>query len=96
MNLVPVLRRVVLRRDDEPAALPSTSIHSFDQINQFLSVRQGPVDLVVVARAQIRLNVSRALAVGGERGSVVSCSIFSSAVKYLSICYFVKVCMFRT
>ncbi|CAN8003102.1 unnamed protein product, partial [Ixodes hexagonus] len=50
---VAVLGRVVLWRDDETASLARPPVHRLDNVHHLLLVLQGPVDLVVVARAQV-------------------------------------------
>jgi hypothetical protein len=52
-NLVLVLCRVVLRRDDEAAPLPCATVHRLNDIDHLLFVWNGPVDLVVVTCSQI-------------------------------------------
>lgn len=52
-GLVAVLCGVVFRRDDQTAALASTSVHRLDDVNHFLLVLQWPVDFVIVSRPQI-------------------------------------------
>ena len=52
-----VLRRVVLRRDDQPPTLPSAPIDCLDDVDQLLSIIHGPVDLVVISRPKVHHNV---------------------------------------
>lgn len=51
--LVSVLGGVVLGRDDEAAALARAAVHRLDDVDHLLLVLQRPVDLVVVAGAQV-------------------------------------------
>ena len=53
LDLVPVLCRVVLWRDDETAPLSRSSVDGLDNIDHLLLVVDGPVDLVVVPRPQV-------------------------------------------
>lgn len=55
-------------RDDETATLARSPVHRLDQVDQLLVVLDGPVDLVVVARAEVDHDVLVALRVERERG----------------------------
>ncbi|CAD0203491.1 unnamed protein product [Chrysodeixis includens] len=55
--LVSVLGGVVLGRHHQTAALARAAVHRLDDVNHLLLVFQRPVDLVVVAGAQIYHNV---------------------------------------
>lgn len=50
---VSVLGGVVLWRHDQPTALAGPPVHRLDDVDHLLLVLHGPVDLVVVAGAQI-------------------------------------------
>ncbi|CAN7949868.1 unnamed protein product, partial [Ixodes pacificus] len=50
---VAVLCRVVLGGDDQTSALARPPVHGLYDVHHLLLVLQGPVDLVVVARAQV-------------------------------------------
>lgn len=50
---VPVLGGVVLRGHHQAAPLPGPTVHRLDDVNHLLLVLHGPVDLVVVAGAQV-------------------------------------------
>lgn len=50
---VSVLGGVVLWRHDQPTALAGPPVHRLDDVDHLLLVLHGPVDLVVVASAQI-------------------------------------------
>ncbi|CAN8008174.1 unnamed protein product, partial [Ixodes pacificus] len=50
---VAVLCRVVLGGDDQTSALACPPVHGLYDVHHLLLVLQGPVDLVVVARAQV-------------------------------------------
>ena len=56
-SLVAVFGGVVLGRDDETAALAGAAVDGLDDVDHLLLVLDGPVDLVVVARAQINHHV---------------------------------------
>ena len=45
--------RVILRADDETASLLRTTVDGLDNVDELLLVLQHPLDLVVVARAQV-------------------------------------------
>ena len=53
LSSVSVLGRVVLWRHDQPPALSGPPVHCLDDVNHLLLVLHGPVDLVVVAGAQV-------------------------------------------
>jgi hypothetical protein len=46
--LVSILCGVVLGRDNQTPALSGSAIDSFDDVDRFLLVLHGPVDLIVV------------------------------------------------
>ena len=52
-SLVAVFRRVVFRRNDKPAAFPRASIDGLNDVNHLEFVVKRPIDLIVVARAEI-------------------------------------------
>ena len=54
---VSVLCGVIFGRDDETAPLPGSPVHGLDDVYHLLLVLHGPVDFVVVSRAQVHHNV---------------------------------------
>ncbi len=56
--LVTVFGGIVLGRDDKTAALSCAAVDGLDDVDQLLLVLHRPVDLVVVAGAQIDHDVS--------------------------------------
>ena len=63
---VSVLGGVVLRGHDQAAALPGPPVHRLDDVDHLLLVFHGPVDLVVVASAQVDHDVL--VPAGGQEG----------------------------
>ena len=52
-DLITVFGTVILRRDDETAALPRSSVNGFYDVNELVDVIERPVDLVIITGAQI-------------------------------------------
>jgi hypothetical protein len=68
--LVSVLGGIVFWRHDETPPLPRAPVHGLDDVHALLLVLHGPVDLVVVASAQVDHDV-----LVPERGKEKSCWI---------------------
>lgn len=50
---VTILGGVIFGGDDQTAPFPCASIYSLNNVDEFLFVLQGPIDLVVVASTKI-------------------------------------------
>ena len=55
--LISVLCRVVLRRYHKTTALARSRVHNLHDVDEFLFIVHGPVDLVVIARSQVNHDV---------------------------------------